>query len=1724
MKKGVVKKSIVLGIIMLFFGGIILPIISSTLIQDKNEKNITIDKTIEKVQIFNTKKSVLPKIVFIKDEPRKSLIVASVELDLDWSDIGFWDGFNWSTVPNHSNGIIYAGDRIYDDYGIINLKWIPTDTILGNWTFIKSTNISSVGLGNGDLQRIQPEWTYSDGGNVISSSVSSDGTYIAVKTSYNILLFNKNSNIPIWNINTGNNMGWVSISSDGSYIAASAYNQLRFYNGAGTLLWSHTISGFINCLSMSSDGEYIVIGGYDSHIVYLFDKDSSTPLWTYSTNGEVWGVDISSDGNYIVSGGYDDHNLYFFQKDSSTPQWFYTSDDYFYQAVTISPDGNYICAGDTIGIIYLFEKDNNIPEWTYATGCDYNDGLDMSFDGNYFAVASNTNIYFFQKDSSTPQWIRTGATMDELRMSYDGLYFTGGGNNKIYYFSKNSNIPLWSYQTGGSVVTASMSSNGAYIAGGGAAQYLYFFHYELESPIADFSWFPTFPNQEDTIIFDASTSDDPDGTIVAYEWDMDNDGQYDDTTGVNPTWQYPEGEYDVSLRVTDNDGLTGIKTRTVYVGVDELPSIEEITITGLPSDYTNNPVTKDISQTGDEKVKLEATIDDQVLGYEVTKVTWSGDIPAGDGNPYEYEADEGTHGTKKVMCTITYKNLVTEEIKSDISLEKEFNLFFIKTGNDDNDNEPNWFEYWKNDDIIPGLSQCEYISTFLDRYGQYDPAIDTVQIGPYASTNNFVVTIPDLGLDTGGGLGIDCCYQTVVHEFKHKWVSDNWLENEDWYGKSDSDSDSLCNDFENDYVIWVGNQGHYFDASDNDTYDIHEVDPAFEVYESYGDQELLVRIEATGKTISADKDWAFPGKQSDPPYDGNMNIRGSINPTFPLSINLDDVSEQAIDTDGDGKYNILRVTINITSNESKLSQIIATLFDGIEKVIDITYAPLYLEPGSQQVYLDFDGTTIRENNENGPFLLNISLYQLSYDSYLIDSKSISTGAYNWTDFQPQAARFNEFYTDQGIDNNEDGLYDNLLIFIGINVTTPGDYSVGATLYDDTGDIITNARNVSYLDVGYHNITLSYDGIILYHHGKNGPYILRYLGLSGHNQYDFILNAYNTSAYNITDFQKTSARFNGNYSDMGVDTDNNGLFEYLSVTGGINVTSAGNYTLSGSLYDSNESFIVLASNRTYLNVGTQSMQLPFNGSKIFHHGVNGQYIIGILTLLDQNGTVIDTQNNVYTTTTYNYYNFENIQPYSPNISGPTSGIIDTEYNYTILTLDPDEDDVYYYIDWDDGTTSSWLGPYISGQPITANHTWVDVGVFEITAKAKDIYDYESNWSEPLIVTIIEIQLPQIVDNTPTIGYTGDSFTFNTTVTDDTQVSTVWVEYWYGAGSHTSVKMNNVAGNYWEKTITIGNTLDILNYIITANDTFNNWNTTGTKNVEIYDNDNPEIYNVIADPLEQLPDRYVNISAVVIDNIKVNEVCLFIRYPDATIENISIVYNKTGNTYYCKKIYPQLGEYLFHIWANDTSGNAIISSEYSFKIRLNSPPYEPSNPNPENDSKDISVDTMLSWIGGDPDNDTVAYDVYFGRTSPPPKVASNQLYNFYNPGVLQYEETYYWQIVARDKFGFSTTGEIWHFTTKMYLNLFFFAGFINNKNDTGDYLFFKARLLFVIDMDNIIPAFCKSGEEFMISKQNQLGYIGKQVIIGIFEGASLSASSSSMITTPRDRLKHLVIPQS
>jgi outer membrane protein assembly factor BamB len=116
---------------------------------------------------------------------------------------------------------------------------------------------------------------------------------------------------------------------------------------------------------------------------------------------------------------------------------------------------------------------------------------------------------------------------------------------------------------------------------------------------------------------------------------------------------------------------------------------------------------------------------------------------------------------------------------------------------------------------------------------------------------------------------------------------------------------------------------------------------------------------------------------------------------------------------------------------------------------------------------------------------------------------------------------------------------------------------------------------------------------------------------------------------------------------------------------------------------------------------------------------GRYIVTL--------TVTDTQGNYSEDVTWTTVQDTNNPPNNPVIKGPRFGKIDEDINFTFRSEDPEDNEIWYYIDWGDSHTKGWIGWHESGGEITLNLWWYQFGVHTIKAKARDGYGDESNWS-------------------------------------------------------------------------------------------------------------------------------------------------------------------------------------------------------------------------------------------------------------------------------------------------------------------------------------------------------------------------------------------------------------
>ena len=112
--------------------------------------------------------------------------------------------------------------------------------------------------------------------------------------------------------------------------------------------------------------------------------------------------------------------------------------------------------------------------------------------------------------------------------------------------------------------------------------------------------------------------------------------------------------------------------------------------------------------------------------------------------------------------------------------------------------------------------------------------------------------------------------------------------------------------------------------------------------------------------------------------------------------------------------------------------------------------------------------------------------------------------------------------------------------------------------------------------------------------------------------------------------------------------------------------------------------------------------------------------------------------------------------------------------------------------------------------------------------------------------------------------------------------------------------------------------------------------------------------------------------------------------------------------------------------------IVESDCINNNPTNKPPFAPSSPTPAHGAVKVQMTDQaltLGWVGQDPNVwDTLTYDVYLGTESDNiALVAENLTEAQFEVAALLYGTTYFWQVVAKDAVGQSTTGSLWQFTT-------------------------------------------------------------------------------------------------
>ena len=181
------------------------------------------------------------------------------------------------------------------------------------------------------------------------------------------------------------------------------------------------------------------------------------------------------------------------------------------------------------------------------------------------------------------------AELDANGDADDGDPFPGSTNNRLFDGSTNPSSDLYSGADSGVrmwVQTTSCASSMSAAFG------------PNQPPVADAGG-PYATTEGTDVGLTAAGSSDPDGDALTYEWDLDNDGQFDDSTSQTPTFTLvgDNGVFTVQVRVTDSFGSSSIDSSTVTVS-NVAPSVTLLSNDGPKPENTAVSISGVISDPG----------------------------------------------------------------------------------------------------------------------------------------------------------------------------------------------------------------------------------------------------------------------------------------------------------------------------------------------------------------------------------------------------------------------------------------------------------------------------------------------------------------------------------------------------------------------------------------------------------------------------------------------------------------------------------------------------------------------------------------------------------------------------------------------------------------------------------------------------------------------------------------------------------------------------------------------------------------------------------------------------------------------------------------------------------------------------------------------------------------------------------------------------------------------
>lgn len=285
-------------------------------------------------------------------------------------------------------------------------------------------------------------------------------------------------------------------------------------------------------------------------------------------------------------------------------------------------------------------------------------------------------------------------------------------------------------------------------------------------------------------------------------------------------------------------------------------------------------------------------------------------------------------------------------------------------------------------------------------------------------------------------------------------------------------------------------------------------------------------------------------------------------------LTLQSLQAAAVDADGSGRYELIRVSAQI---DAKFAGNVRLRVSALGGGIDLASQTRTVAPalGQQLVVVDLPAAAIARSGRDAPYDISLTVADLAGST--LEAGSLRLVGLLAAQFE-STVQISGSLVEQLIDSDGNGLYDQLRVSADLRSPAARDVTIQARLVAANGAIV-EASAAARLTPASQRISFNFPGALIRRQLMSSQYRLELSFRTPSTLQKLDAAAVllrGTCVYSQFDSGEPArtVSLTGTRTEIGFDSNGNGLFDSLRIDLGIETTAAGSYQWSGRLVDRN----------------------------------------------------------------------------------------------------------------------------------------------------------------------------------------------------------------------------------------------------------------------------------------------------------------------------------------------------------------------------------------------------------------------------------------------------------------------------------------------------------------------------------------------------------------------------